>query len=260
MKTTALPAAPERKPIDIAKLAPPPVLQRPVPPALERKQGAARPERHLAAIGRGLKAVADKPGLVEGYGSVFGIEDSYGDVVAPGAFKDSIAAWKAKGRMPAMLWQHNSDQPIGTWTDVEEDAVGLKCTGQLLLAVPGGEQAYEHLKAGTINGLSIGFQTVERSWNSETDVRTLLKIDLWEVSLVTFPANDSARVQSVKAALGIRTIRQFEDFLRDAGFSVDAAKAIAARGFKAKPDPRDEDGSLADVSAALKRATELFKS
>jgi HK97 family phage prohead protease len=224
----------------------------------ERKDAEALGTKHLSAVRSGFKAVADKPGLIQGYGSVFNVTDSYGDIVAPGAFAASLEKWKAKSRMPAMLWQHDSATPIGSWTTMREDSVGLWCEGQLLLTVPAGAQAYEHVKADTIDGLSIGFMTIERTWNNETDLRTLNIVDLWEVSLVTFPANDSARVQSVKSAPRVKTIREFEDFLRDAGFSAAAAKAIAARGFKANPEPREEDGDLAGLLASARAATRLF--
>ncbi len=209
--------------------------------------------KHLAAVGRELKAVDDKPGMITGYGSVFGVKDSYGDVVAPGAFAVSLADWSTKGRMPAMLWQHDPSEPVGVWTEMVEDSIGLRCTGQLLLSVPKGQEAYEHLKAGTVGGLSIGFQTVERTWNYEEETRTLNKVNLWEVSLVTFPANDMARVNGVKGAERFKSIREFEDFLRDeAGFSNSQAKAIASRGFKAASDARDEPEGLASVLAALR--------
>lgn len=220
---------------------------------LETKSGRAG--KHLAVVGRELKLADDKPGLVTGYGSVFGIKDSYGDIVAPGAFKASLADWKAKGRMPAMLWQHDPSEPVGMWTEMEEDGIGLRCSGQLLLTVDKGKEAYEHLKAGTVGGLSIGFQTVERTWNYEEETRTLNKVNLWEVSLVTFPANDAARVSGVKGADRFSTIREFEDFLRDeGGFSHTQAKSIASRGFKAASDARDEPDGLAAVLAALRSA------
>jgi hypothetical protein len=226
---------------------------------LETKE--SRGTKRLAAVGVELKAVADKPGLITGYGSVFNIRDSYGDVVAPGAFAASLAEWKTKGRMPAMLWQHESDEPIGRWTEMTEDGVGLRCSGELLLSVSKGAEAYEHLKAGTIGGLSIGFRTVERTWNDDTDTRTLNIVDLWEVSLVTFPACDPARVDGVKAEVAPRSVREFERFLRDeGGYSIAQAKAIASHGFKAGIDPRDEDGGLSDIAARLKAATAFLKS
>jgi HK97 family phage prohead protease len=220
---------------------------------LEVKSGRAG--KHLSVVGRELKLADDKPGLVTGYGSVFGVKDSYSDIVAPGAFASSLTEWSAKGRLPSMLWQHDQSEPVGVWTEMVEDGVGLRCTGQLLLSVSKGQEAYEHLKAGTVGGLSIGFQTVERTWNYEEETRTLNRVNLWEVSLVTFPANDAARVSGVKGADRFSTIREFEDFLRDeGGLSHAQAKAVASRGFKAASEARDEPDGLAAVLAALRSA------
>lgn len=235
---------------------------------------------HLAGIDREFRAVDDKPGVVTGYGSVFGVTDSYGDIVAPGAFAASLVDWRAKGRLPKMLYQHDSFAPIGNWTEMVEDNIGLRCTGQLLLTVEKGRETYELLKAGAIDGLSIGFQTVERTWNGDTKTRTLNKVRLWEVSLVTFPSNDQARVSGVKSAdqqqadiielLGdslpeladaiVRkgwrdAIRDFEGLLREKrGHSHAAARAIAERGFKPASDARDEPDGLASLLASIRDA------
>ncbi|MFG1349086.1 HK97 family phage prohead protease [Xanthobacter autotrophicus] len=220
-------------------------------------KGAPKPKA-LAAVGLELRFDSAKPGLITGYGSVFNVRDTYGDVVAPGAFTASLADWKAKGRLPAMLWQHDSEDPIGRWTEMVEDARGLRCTGELLLSVPKGAEAYEHLKAQTIGGLSIGFRTIERTWNDDTDTRTLNIVDLWEVSLVTFPACDPARIDGVKSAPA--TIREFEERLREElGFSHREARVIAERGFKASLGPRDEGGGLNDLTASIRAAAKAMK-
>lgn len=200
-----------------------------------------------AALGREVRAFAlqikatGEDGTVEGYGSVFGVKDSYDDVIEPGAFKASLAAHKAAGSMPAMLWQHDSEHPIGVWTEMSEDKTGLRVKGKLAMDTQRGAEAYALLKMGAITGLSIGFISKEWSYDRETEIRTLTGIDLWEVSLVTFPANGSARVTSVKAAdvAGITTIRQAEKALRDGGFSDDAAKAFMAAVKRMALDERD---------------------
>lgn len=176
-------------------------------------------------------------GTFEGYGSVFGVKDSYDEIVAPGAFAESLAAHKAAGTLPALLWQHRSGEPIGVYTAMEEDAIGLKLVGQLALKTQRGAEAYELLKMGAISGLSIGFMTREDAFDRLTGIRTLKKVDLWETSLVTFPSNPAARVQGVKSEL---TIRDAERALRDAGFSQTEAKAIVSAGFKTLPQ-RDAD-------------------
>lgn len=191
----------------------------------------------------------DESGAFEGYGSVFGVKDSYDEIVAPGAFAESLAS----GKMPALLWQHRSGEPIGVYTAMAEDNIGLKVTGQLALKTARGAEAYELLKMGAISGLSIGFVTREDSYDRVSGVRTLKKVDLWEVSLVTFPANDAARVQGVKS---VTTERDFERLLtRDAGFSRSEARLIINEGFKTFMATRDAggDGELQNILEALKR-------
>ena len=175
-----------------------------------------------------LKAINDD-GTFEGYGSVFGVKDSYDEIVEQGAFADSLAAHKAKGTMPALLWQHRSGEPIGVYTSMEEDNIGLKVSGQLALKTARGAEAYELLKMKAISGLSIGFMTREDAYDKVTRIRTLKKVDLWEVSLVTFPANDASRVQGVKTIELIESIRDAERYLRDAGLSRSEAVALVSR-------------------------------
>jgi HK97 family phage prohead protease len=199
-----------------------------------------------------IKATGDD-GSVEGYGSVFGVKDSYDDVIAKGAFSASLRAHKAAGTMPAMLWQHDAGEPCGVWTDVDEDDKGLVIKGKLALDTTRGKEAYALMKMGALNGLSIGFVSKQWQYDRETEVRTLTEIDLWEVSLVTFPANAKARVTSVKSAdvADIKTIRQAEKALRDAGFSDDAAKAFVAQVKTIANDERDaREAAIATQNAA----------
>lgn len=137
----------------------------------------------------------------EGYGAVFGNIDSYDDIIAPGAFAASIAEHKAAGSFPAMLWNHDAmAMPIGVWTSFEEDEHGLKMSGVFLDTVAG-RDAYTIAKAGAVTGLSIGY-IVTASEIEKRDgktVRVITEVKLIEVSLVTFPANDLARVDDVKS-------------------------------------------------------------
>ena len=94
-------------------------------------------------------------GIFTGYGSVFGVIDSYKEIVAPGAFVESLSVHKSKGTMPALLWQHRSGEPIGAFTSMEEDAIGLKVTGKIAMKTQRGSEAYELLKMGAISGLSL---------------------------------------------------------------------------------------------------------
>jgi len=187
-----------------------------------------------------IKAVSED-GLFSGYGSVFGVIDSYKEVVAPGAFAESLSQ-----RTPALLWQHRSGEPIGVYSALREDQTGLYVEGKLALKTARGAEAYELLKMGAISGLSIGFMTREDSYDRVTGVRTLKKVDLWEVSLVTFPANESARVSGVKSIDTIESLADAEAFLREAGgLSRREATALVSRikSLRGRGDP-DELGEL----------------
>lgn len=198
-----------------------------------------------------IKAVSED-GLFSGYGSVFGVVDSYKEVVMPGAFSESL-----QGRVPALLWQHRSGEPIGVYTVVKEDNVGLYVEGKLALKTTRGAEAYELLKMGALNGLSIGFVTREDSYDKVSGVRTLKKVDLWEVSLVTFPANDASRVSNVKAVDSIKTLSDAEAYLRDAGgLSRREALALVAR-IKSLHGRSDSD-ELGELAALMQRNTSLF--
>lgn len=170
-----------------------------------------------------VKEVAED-GTFTGYGSVFGVKDAYDEIVVPGAFSESI-----EQRKPALLWQHRSGEPIGVYEEVREDSVGLHLKGKLALKTARGAEAYELLKMDALSGLSIGFVTREDTFDQKTGIRTLKKVDLWEVSLVTFPANDAARITGVKGISEITTLSEVEDCLRDAGFSKSEALALVAR-------------------------------
>jgi HK97 family phage prohead protease len=153
--------------------------------------------QHYIARPFALKALSADGGF-RGYGSVFGVVDAMSDVVAPNAFDRSLAAHRRANTMPAMLWQHDSRRPIGVWQNIAEDKAGLRVDGQLALRTQSGAEAYELLKLGALNGLSIGYLAVASSLDERTGRRTLTEIDLWEVSLVTFPANPAARVTAIK--------------------------------------------------------------
>ena len=206
-----------------------------------------------------IKAV-EKDGFFSGYGSVFGVVDSYREIVAPGAFAASLAARSAKGRKLPVLWQHRSDQPLGVYELAKEDGTGLYLEGRLLVDdVVQAREAHALMKAGAVTGLSIGFYTKADKWDEKGRVRTLLEIDLQETSIVTFPANDEARVSAVKSlehmlkAGKLPTLPEFEDFLREAGFSNTQAKAIAGGGLRKLLDRCEADGKPSEVLQILKQ-------
>jgi len=199
-----------------------------------------------------LKAADD--GTFEGYGSVFNITDKGGDIVVAGAFAETLAASKAAGRMPAMLWQHRQAEPIGVYTEMEEDAIGLKVKGKLALKTARGAEAYELMKMGAISGLSIGYRVRDDSWDRVTGVRTIKKADLVELSLVTFPMNDASRVSAVKTIEDLETLAEIERHLRDVcGLSKSEATAMVSRiKSVSRSDSGDNAEKLAELAAALK--------
>jgi len=182
-----------------------------------------------------LELKADDAGLVEGYGSVFGGLDSYGDTIEPGAFASSIAK-----RKPKMLWQHRMDKPIGVWDEVAEDGKGLRLKGRIA-DTELGKEARQLIKMGAMDGLSIGYRTLRDEMRG--NARILKEVDLWEVSFVTIPADAAATVTGLKS---MATERDCEDALREMGFSRREAKAFVARGWGGIRDLRDAGDSLPD--------------
>lgn len=190
-----------------------------------------------------IKSVSDS-GEFEGYGSVFGVKDSYGDIVVKGAFAASLNDWNNKGRLPALLWQHQMDQPIGVFTEMYEDDQGLYVKGRLLIEDDQlAKRAHAHMKAGSLTGMSIGYVLKDYEYDSGKGAFVLKEIQLWEVSLVTFPANDEARVAEVKSVLSSGDLPApslVERCLRDAGFSRTQAKAVLSGGYKALRDAESD--------------------
>ncbi len=132
---------------------------------------------------------------IEGYASLFDCRDSGGDVVMKGAYAKSLCALKAKGRSVKMLWQHDPAQPIGIWDELREDARGLYVKGRLLTSLQKGREAVALIEAGAIDGLSIGYRTVKAHKDTK-GTRLLSELELWEVSLVTFPMLPEARLRA----------------------------------------------------------------
>lgn len=172
-------------------------------------------------------------GIIEGYGSAFDVIDTYGEICLRGCFQESL-----QKRMPAMLWQHSADKPIGVWTEAVEDDRGLFLRGEINLEVTTGREAYALLKQGALKGLSIGFRYGDTEEGMD-GMRRLKSVDLHEVSIVTFPANAQATVMQVR---GDMTPRELERILRSCGFSQKQAKAIVARGYNGLAHRDDEGG------------------
>lgn len=226
--------------------------------------------KHLLCELREIKLAPGEDATMSfsGYGAVFGNVDAYGDVIDPGAFSQYLADVKAGTQgWPAMLSQHggfgmSADDmtPVGVWTELSEDGVGLAVKGQFA-DTPRGRELYTLMKMEprpAIDGLSIGYiakESVPRS-KPEEPRRRLKRIDLMEISPVTFPANRSARVASVKSLEDLSTLSEIEDYLRDAGgFSRGEAKSLIARIKSAQRDV----GDVTQLAAAMRRNISILK-
>jgi uncharacterized protein len=146
-------------------------------------------------------------GAFEGYASLFRIADLGKDVVEPGAFRDSLARRGPGG--VKLLWQHDPTEPIGRWIELHEDSRGLHVRGRLSLAVARAREIHALMRDGAIDGLSIGFRSERARTDPRTGLRRLEKVDLWEISLVTFPMLPQARVAVVKTARPLSPALQF---------------------------------------------------
>jgi HK97 family phage prohead protease len=195
-------------------------------------------------------------GTFEGYGSVFGNKDLGNDVIEAGAFAKSLK--KRKPQNVKLLYQHKSDMPIGVFDEIREDDHGLVVKGRLALKTQAGAEAYELLKMGALDGLSIGFRVNPQqvSYDKRGGKRIIKEVDLMEVSLVTFPMNPQATVRSVKGEE--ISIREWENGLRDA-FSLSRSEAkVAAKAVTKCFDQREVDES-AELVDAIKELTLTLK-
>lgn len=201
-----------------------------------------------------IKAVQED-GFFSGYGAVFGNVDWYNDVILPGAFSKTLEEWALKNKFPPVLWNHNDSEPIGVYTKIYEDAKGLYVEGRLLINdVPRAKSTHALLKAGAIDGLSIGYIT--KKANKQTNgIRELVELGLGEISIVTTPANEESLITSVKSKLEggeLPSLPEFEKFLRESGFSKSQATAIAGKGLRhLLSESEDEIQQANSISSAL---------
>ena len=195
------------------------------------------------------KAVLED-GTFEGYASLFDREDMGRDVVVRGAFNDSLRAKGAGGIK--MLFQHDPAEPIGIWEEIREDANGLYVRGRLMTAVAKAREVLALMRAGALDGLSIGFKAQRTQRDGRSGVRRILKIDLWEISVVTFPMLPQARVAAVKMS-ALRAQQTFADHdiamaarLRTIAARLCARNAVeqthAPKGGRAGSDRRERGG------------------
>lgn len=195
---------------------------------------------------------ADGEGVIEGYGAVFGNKDNGGDIVAKGAFSESLAS----GRKVKMLSQHDPYSVIGVWDEMSEDDNGLRVKGRILQTIQAGKEAYELVKAGAIDGLSMGYRTVKAG--AMNGARVIEKADLWEVSLVTFPMNEMARIDAVKAAE--MSQREIERVLtQDAGLSRSVARQLMAGGYEAIKSMQDAGADADELAELLRKRAALCR-
>lgn len=195
-------------------------------------------------------------GTFSGYASKFNIVDNGGDVVLPGAFAKSLSQ-----RKPKMLWGHDSNQPIGVWTKVEEDDIGLKVEGRLLLTLTKGREVYEMMREKVVDAMSIGYRT--RKSDARGNIRGLLEVDLFEISTVTFPMLEEATIDAVKSVDTVLLASKSGDYaplkravegaLRDAGFPAWLAKAQAALAPQALGDGQ-RDASASEIAKLIKNS------
>jgi Escherichia/Staphylococcus phage prohead protease len=176
-------------------------------------------ERKFARFGSALNVTDGR--VIEGYASLFGACDAGQDIVQSGAYAASLKAANQAGRRIKMLWQHDPSTPIGVWEEVREDERGLYVKGRLLETVQKGREASALIEAGAIDGLSIGYRTV-RAHKTQAGKRVLSELDLWEVSLVTFPMLPSARVAA-------KADQVTADMLRALAETFDSARQDLAR-------------------------------
>ena len=195
----------------------------------------------------------DPDGMFEGYASLFNREDLGHDIVLPGAFRDTLTDRGMSG--VKMLFQHDPSEPIGVWSEIREDKTGLFVRGQLMPDVARAKEILSLMRAGALDGLSIGFRTLKGRTDPRTKVRKIEKLDLWEVSIVTFPMLPEARVSAVKTRFGgdkMRTPRKFERWLtRDAGLTRTQARAVMRHGYKGLAATRDAVGGHDQLNRLL---------
>lgn len=170
-------------------------------------------EHKYCRVGTDLKIVDGS--FIEGYASLFGRVDQGGDVVEKGAYGASLARTTKKGATVKMLWQHDPSEPIGVWDEVVEDDKGLWVKGRILNDVTRGREAVALIEAGAIDGLSIGYRTV-KSRKNDKGARLLSELELWEVSLVTFPMLPDARVGAKGDDPAAQTLREMAGVFEDA--------------------------------------------
>tara|TARA_R100001443_G_scaffold487_3_gene1986 strand:+ start:3022 stop:3930 length:909 start_codon:yes stop_codon:yes gene_type:complete len=204
-----------------------------------------------------VKATSEQEGTFEGYASTFNNIDKGNDIVVSGAFRKSLR--RRPYQKVKLLYQHRTDEPIGVFESMKEDENGLFVKGRLAMGTQKGRESYELLKMGALDAMSIGFKADPKmqSYDERRRRRYLKEIDLMEVSLVTFPMNDKAIIHQVKGT--DRTIREWEDLLRDAGDLSRVDAKIGAKALITALEQREVEDDYGDVIEKIKKVKQLIK-
>lgn len=215
-------------------------------------------------------------GTFSGYGSVYSVIDDGGDLIAPGAFADSLARLKAQGRGVPMYMQHGAalgadPRPVGVWTKIEEDANGLRVEGKLVgLDTETGRYHYALVKEGAMSGLSIGYSGVKAEYGKKPGDprRTIKSATLREISIVDQPMNAHARLTGLKSIEELLTMADAEDYLKSVGMSGRQATAFVSRvkrigpgdpaGASQQPGPSDSDEAIQQLMKSLLKRGKAF--
>ena len=222
-------------------------------------------QKHYLKKSLEVQSTDDATGKFSGYASVFGNVDHARDVVVKGAFASTIKSLNESGKTIPILWQHDPHQPVGKFTKLEEDDYGLYVEGELLVNdVAKAKEAYALMKNGVIDGLSIGYYVKQDGYeyDQDKDIFFLKDLELRETSIVTFPCNELAAVLDVKSKLEdgeLPSLKEFEKFLREAGFSRTQATAIANGGLSKLHKEQSESVSVKEISTQLNEVKELLK-
>ena len=204
-----------------------------------------------------VKANDDK-GTFTGYGSIFGNEDQGSDIMQKGAFTKSLEQRPAS--KVKLLYQHKTDEPIGIFESMYEDEKGLFVKGRLAMGTQKGREAYELLKMGALDGMSIGFRADpdKQGYNeNKRGTRTLKEVDLMEISLVTFPMNERALIENVKASE--KNIREWEKILREAGGLSRTEAKIGAKALTESLSQREAGDHNKQLATLINKVADIIK-
>ena len=212
---------------------------------------------HVSALTEVRFGAGFNSGEISGYASTWGgPPDSYGTVFAKGAFSQSLSEHQREKTSPVMLWAHAKSELIGKWTVIREDEYGLYVEGKLNLSTARGQEAHAHLKAGDLSGLSVGTLISRDAFKPNRDgTTTIVKADLYEISVVGVPANRRARIQQVRT---LQTKAELVDLLRDGGIPKAAANRIASNGWAGLTGV--DDDRIRDLAAKISQNTQAIRS